>query len=478
MSFNIGKYTPNNTISRIELIERNIEEIDKSKFRTTKFFLRTGRPGHLFLKPNYTAFTKTNLGSIPSKLEKTLVKTDSNKPLSTYINNTLSSFNKSKEFETIKKEDRDIRTYTTSFSSKGFGVGFVSRVNRFGDNLSGYLPGPADYYPDKYLTLLSNVEKSPFGKSLFKKRTTTALSALSDDNLYNKSLKSKTSSKKKRPFINIKADISNNRNDSDKKNGSYFFTSTSDRFNKNIFGGKNLNPGPGKYFLNNDYIKVKCPYSLSPEFVLPPKKKINPINYFGINENDKKKFGFHLINKMRKKKYFTSWNNSKTSFEENLFNKYNKSNISLANNSTKVTSLSNNNNNSSKMASLYYKDNLSKMYNNSIKTEYLSLVSDNINNSLNSSTEEDKNKEVKNKNEKKKRSKARKRDNFSLSPPRWDEGYFHDNDSHFQVPGPAYYAPPIQNNKKSFNLNNKDFIFTNSLPFKIDNYGTISSVPI
>ena len=41
MSFNIGKYTPNNTISRIELIERNIEEIDKSKFRTTKFFLRT-----------------------------------------------------------------------------------------------------------------------------------------------------------------------------------------------------------------------------------------------------------------------------------------------------------------------------------------------------------------------------------------------------------------------------------------------------
>ena len=164
MSFNIGKYTPNNTISRIELIERNIEEIDKSKFRTTKFFLRTGRPGHLFLKPNYTAFTKTNLGSIPSKLEKTLVKTDSNKPLSTYINNTLISFNKSKDFETIKKEDRDIRTYTTSFSSRGFGVGFVSRVNRFGENLSGYLPGPADYYPEKSLTLLSNVEKSPFGK--------------------------------------------------------------------------------------------------------------------------------------------------------------------------------------------------------------------------------------------------------------------------------------------------------------------------
>ena len=476
MSFNIGKYTPNNTISRIELIERNIEEIDKSKFRTTKFFLRTGRPGHLFLKPNYTAFTKTNLGSIPSKLEKTLVKTDSNKPLSTYINNTLISFNKSKDFEAIKKEARDIRTYTTSFSSRGFGVGFVSRVNRFGENLSGYLPGPADYYPEKSLTLLSNVEKSPFGKSLFKKRTTASLSTTYDDSLYNKSLKSKTSGKKKKALINIKEDISKNRNDSDKKLGSYFFTSTSDRFNKNIFGIKNLNPGPGKYFLNNDYIKVKSPDSLSPEFVLPKKKKINPVNYFGLNENDKKKFGFQLINRKKNQKNASIWNKSKFNFDDNLYNKFNKSNISLANNSTRITSLTNNNN-SSKIPSLIFKNNMSKMYNNSIKTEYISLVTDN-NKSLNLSTEDDKDKDNKIKNEKKKIIKSRKRDHFSLSPPRWDEGYFHDNDSHFQVPGPAYYAPPIQNNKKSFNLNNKDFIFTNSLPFKNDNYGTISSVLI
>ena len=83
-----------------------------------------------------------------------------------------------------------------------------------------------------------------------------------------------------------------------------------------------------------------------------------------------------------------------------------------------------------------------------------------------------------NKNTKKKLSRFKKRDHFSLSPPRWDEGYFHDNESHFQVPGPAYYAPPIQNTKKSFNLNNKDFFYTNSLPFKNDNYGSCSSVLI
>ena len=121
------------------------------------------------MKPNYTAFTKTNLGSIPSKLEKTLIKSNTSKPTSTFINNTISSFNKKKDL-TVPKEEKDIRKYTTSFSSKGFGVGFVSKVIRFGENLSGYKPGPADYSPEKNFTLLNKIEKSTFGKSFFKKK--------------------------------------------------------------------------------------------------------------------------------------------------------------------------------------------------------------------------------------------------------------------------------------------------------------------
>ena len=235
-----------------------------------------------------------------------------------------------------------------------------------------------------------------------------------------------------------------------------------------------MNPGPGKYFFQNN-IKIKDPKNLSSEFVLPPKKKINPIFFYGLNENDKKKFGFQLVNKIRKQKNNSIWNQSKYNFEDNIFNKYNKSSMSLANNSTKITSLTNNNN-SSKIASLYFKDNLSNI-NNSLKTEYISLVSEN-NNSLTLTFEDEKSKNNKSKNISRKIHKFKKRDNFSLSPPRWDEGYFHDNESHFQVPGPAFYAPKIQNNKKSFNLNNKDFIYTNSLPFKNDNYSTISSVLI
>ena len=44
-------------------------------------FLRVGRPGKLILQQHYTAFTKSNLGTIPSKVEKTLIKTDVNVPI-------------------------------------------------------------------------------------------------------------------------------------------------------------------------------------------------------------------------------------------------------------------------------------------------------------------------------------------------------------------------------------------------------------
>ena len=40
----------NNPISNIELLQRKNDELDKTN--STKFFLRTGKPGHLFLKPN------------------------------------------------------------------------------------------------------------------------------------------------------------------------------------------------------------------------------------------------------------------------------------------------------------------------------------------------------------------------------------------------------------------------------------------
>jgi hypothetical protein len=365
----------NNPISNIELLQRNNDETDKSNLNSTKFFLRTGRPGHLFLKPNYTAFTKTNLGSIPTKLEKTLIKTKTNKPISSFINNTMSSFNKKKELKPIQTEEKDIRKYTTSFSSKGFGVGFVSKVSRFGESLSGYEPGPADYSPEKNLTLLSKVENSTFGKSFFKKKTSMSLSCYNNNFTPQTSKRSSTTSKSKN-----NTDINNSENISLEKNkGSYYFNSTSDRFNGSIFGTKNKNPGPGKYFFDNNNIIVKEPEKLSSGFVEPKKKMVNPIKFYGLNKNEKKKFGYHLSNKMKNGKLVYIWKGLQyNNNEELLFNskKINKSNISLANNSTKINSVvSNNNNNSSNLHSIYYGDKKSKI--NCSKTEYISISPEN-----------------------------------------------------------------------------------------------------
>ena len=87
--------------------------------------------------------------------------------------------------------------------------------------------------------------------------------------------------------------------ESEKNKGSYFFISTSDRFNGGIFGSKNKNPGPGKYFFDTNNIIVKNPEKLSSGFVLPKRKMINPIYFYGLNKNEKKQFGYHLLNKMK-----------------------------------------------------------------------------------------------------------------------------------------------------------------------------------
>ena len=459
----------NNPISNIELLQRNSDE-DKSY--STKFFLRTGRPGHLFLKPNYTAFTKTNLGSIPSKLEKTLIRTETNKPKSTFINSTLSDFNKKKELKPIFTEEKDIRKYTTSFSSKGFGVGFVSKVSRFGESLSGYEPGPTDYFPDKNLTLASKVEKSNFGKSFFKKKTSMSLSNYNINLTPESTKRSPTTSKTKNNTEVYADDLL--KNSSENKKCSYFFNSTSDRFIGGIFGSKNKYPGPGKYFFDTNNIVIKNPEKLSSEFVLPKKKIINPVKFYGLNKNEKKKFKYHLSNKMKIGKIKYVWEGLHLNRnEEILFNtkKLNKSNISLENNSTKLTSVITNNN-MSNFPSIYLGDKKNK--NNCSKTEYISVSPENSSLVYGFDDNSIKNSKITNK----KMIKFKKKDYFSLSSPRWDQGYFHDNETHFQVPGPAYYEPKLQNSKKSFNLNKKDFIYTNSLPFKNDDYFASSSVLI
>ena len=95
------------------------------------------------MQPNYIAFTKTSLGSIPSKIEKTLLKTETNIPLTTIINNSLSlNSSEIKFYSTTPNEStlsyNDLKNYSKSFSSKGYGNGFISKVERFNKYLKEY----------------------------------------------------------------------------------------------------------------------------------------------------------------------------------------------------------------------------------------------------------------------------------------------------------------------------------------------------
>ena len=157
--------------SKIELLNSSKELGEYSpQSNTQNFFLRVGRPGHLFLQPNYTAFTKTSLGSIPSKIEKTLLKTETNVPLTTSINNSMASSQSKFNSTTTNNStitNLDSRTYSKSFNRKGYGNGFISKVERFSKYLKEYTPGPGDYYSDKLYSLENDVRKSYFGKSIF-----------------------------------------------------------------------------------------------------------------------------------------------------------------------------------------------------------------------------------------------------------------------------------------------------------------------
>ena len=141
------------TISQIELVNPKETEIKS-------YFLKTTKSGHLYNHPIYTAFTKTNLGSIPSKIETTLIKSP--------IKKIYSIFNpKPNNESTTIYNTSSFKKNSVSFSKKGLGNGFISKSQRF-DNLykEKYKPGPCEYSKDK-LTIMNNIKKSIFCKGLF-----------------------------------------------------------------------------------------------------------------------------------------------------------------------------------------------------------------------------------------------------------------------------------------------------------------------
>lgn len=446
--------------SKIILTHKTFEDgsdfPNSSTSDTQNIFLRVGKPGKLYLQPNYTAFTKTSLGSIPSKVEKTLLKTEKNIPITLTLNKNYPNDNTS-NYQAYK----DPKIYSTSYSSKGYGVGFASSVPRFSDTREILFPGPGQYYPDKLVSMENNVNKSIFGKSMFMDKTNKSLQLLdvNEDKFFTsqellKKLKEKFKNERYSKSLtnnsfsknDMNEDNKNIRDNKDKK-GNYFFES---KVNRGAFNVNNSNPGPGRYFIDNKYV-IKNKNKESPDFIKPIERKESPIQTFGLNKNDKKKIGFNLLENKKNGKIFNFWNGAPSFGSSYDFGKTIKNKKKLEkspDNTVKNFPDYDVSKTLKRLGIMRYK---SKDFANEKKYEY----------------KFDKNK--RNELMMKDLMKFKKKDVFSLVPPRWDTGLFHDNASHFQIPGPAYYQPKGQTLKKSFNLNKKDFIFTNSVPFKEQN---------
>ena len=196
-------------------------------------------------------------------------------------------------------------------------------------------------------------------------------------------------------------------------------------------------------------------------------KKEDPLKTFGIKNNNEKKIGFTFIGSNKGGKVINLWNGAPSlgysyDFGKTLKNikdnKYYYKNLKK----NKIINLpdADMSNNLKHLGTLKKKFLINDYLNlnNNTKDNFGDIYNNNNNSNINA---------------KRDFNKYKKKENFSLSSPRWDEGHFHDNESHFQIPGPAYYTPKEQLLKRSFNLNNKDFIYTNGVPFIEKKYSDI-----
>ena len=164
----------------------NIVTLDNLNELGENFFRKTTHKGKLFKGPNWTAYNKENLGSIPRTVEKALVEDKKSMTKVGFSTQTERFFPKSDSAKQCPgpgtyniSGDMDFtRTSTSFYSSKGFGNGFVSQTERFNDSnlfYSKYSPGPGDYQPQKRGSIIDDVNKMLLAKSLYNNKKTRSL---------------------------------------------------------------------------------------------------------------------------------------------------------------------------------------------------------------------------------------------------------------------------------------------------------------
>lgn len=422
-------------------INSNIVSLEDIKPQDQKIFNKTVKKGKLFKGPVHTAYNKESLGSIPKRVEKSIVedkKSISKIGFSTqserFFPKNLADNNNPGPGSYNLASDEFSRTSTSFCSSKKSDNGFMSGTQRFDDiNLfyCKYTPGPCEYDFSKGQTIENNIKKSIYYKSLYNNKKT-------------QSLKVKRNTPGPGQYTPLKNCFEINKEINKKKGNDPFFRSQVERFKmKNKYTTNLIYPGPGEYF--HDSFLINYNDKLGREtssyfFKTKPVKQIDPGKMANNYVENLRKIAEKKQKNLDKKSFF------------NYKNYYNKEQDILD----------------------AMRSNLQGVFQVRIKN----LEQHKVFNPNAFSSSDIKN--IRNKDKKKNLNytgyivggtgfdtdkgieyihkvleKTTKADPFTLAPDRWKI-----NQLEFKVPGPAYYHPRLPYKTLSFNRNKKDFIGT------------------
>ena len=380
----------------------NLNEIDRDLFRKT-----TSTKGKIYKGQNWTAYNKENLGTIPQKMEKALLKDKKNTSKIGFSSTSQRFFQKNEKNPGPGSYNirNNLSLTSTSFnSSKNNGNSFISKSDRFNNSslfYSKFTPGPGEYEKEKFGTLAYNVAKSLRGKSLYQTKK-------------NQSIKKRLLTPGPGHY-NIDNDFKWNQ-----FYKSSVFVSKVPRFKKIE---DNKIPDPGKYCKDEYFVDIKDKNNnykdqVSYYFRKAKEKQVDLLKKYKIKTEQKPEDAKFKLQNKKGRIY---------NVNDNIFNPFilNKQDIYKIKNKSFTKEISKKDNNEDNDKYLMTSRGLS---NNVIDSmEYIHKILH----------------------------KTKKPDIFKLNAPRWKK-----NDKEFKNPGPAYYNPKTQYKVLSFNRNNEDFIVT------------------
>lgn len=380
----------------------NLNEIDRDLFRKT-----TSTKGKIYKGQNWTAYNKENLGTIPQKMEKALLKDKKNTSKIGFSSTSQRFFQKNEKNPGPGSYNirNNLSLTSTSFnSSKNNGNSFISKSDRFNNSslfYSKFTPGPGEYEKEKFGTLAYNVSKSLRGKSLYQTKK-------------NQSIKKRLLTPGPGHY-NIDNDFKWNQ-----FYKSSVFVSKVPRFKKTE---DNKIPDPGKYCKDEYFVDIKDKNNnykdqVSYYFRKAKEKQVDLLKKYKIKTEQKPEDAKFKLQNKKGRIY---------NVNDNIFNPFilNKQDIYKIKNKSFTKEISKKDNNEDNDKYLMTSRGLS---NNVIDSmEYIHKILH----------------------------KTKKPDIFKLNAPRWKK-----NDKEFKNPGPAYYNPKTQYKVLSFNRNNEDFIVT------------------